>query len=178
MVEKPGPESQREVQRLLGRCLIRLQQYELLLKSLIARSEVSGAAHELESRLVERVADVEKATLGSLMKSLFEEVVVVEGLATDQSTQATTHNAYSIGIELWRNQHQTGYTAWQYDAVSQLVYDILRRHSIPRSSITGHGFFDRSRRGEPKDFDWAQLDDDLDRLNQRVKSFDASLSTF
>ena len=84
MVEQTGPESQREVQRLLGRCLLRLQQYERLLKALIARSEISGAVHEIESRLAERAAEVEKLTLGSLMKSLFGEVVVIEGRATDE----------------------------------------------------------------------------------------------
>jgi len=57
-----GPESQREVQRLLGRCLLRLQQNEQFLKSLIARSEISGAVHEIESRLAERAAEVEKLT--------------------------------------------------------------------------------------------------------------------
>jgi hypothetical protein len=84
MVEQTGPESQREVQRLLGRCLLRLQQYERLLKTLIARSEISGAVHEIESRLAERAAEVERLTLGSLMKSLFGEVVVIEGRATDE----------------------------------------------------------------------------------------------
>lgn len=84
MVEQTGPESQREVQRLLGRCLLRLQQYERLLKALIARSEISGAVHEIESRLAERAAEVEKLTLGSLMKSLFGEVVVIEGRVTDE----------------------------------------------------------------------------------------------
>jgi arginine repressor len=84
MVEQTGPESQREVQRLLGRCLLRLQQYERLLKALIARREISGAVHEIESRLAERAAEVEKLTLGSLMKSLFGEVVVIEGRVTDE----------------------------------------------------------------------------------------------
>ena len=33
---------QREVQRLLGRCLLRLQQYERLLKALVAHHELAG----------------------------------------------------------------------------------------------------------------------------------------
>lgn len=79
MVERVGPDSQREVQLLLGRCLLRLQQYERLLKTLIARSEISGAVHEIECRLAEHAAEVDRLTLGSLMKSLFGEVVVIEG---------------------------------------------------------------------------------------------------
>ena len=33
------PDLQREVQRLLGRCLLRLQQYERLLKALVAHHD-------------------------------------------------------------------------------------------------------------------------------------------
>ncbi len=39
---------QREVQRLLGRCLLRLQQYERLIKAIMADYEISGPAHALE----------------------------------------------------------------------------------------------------------------------------------
>jgi hypothetical protein len=33
---------QREVQRLLGRCLLRLQQYERLMKAIVAHHDISG----------------------------------------------------------------------------------------------------------------------------------------
>lgn len=36
---------QREVQRLLGRCMLRLQQYERLLKAIVAHHELAGPAH-------------------------------------------------------------------------------------------------------------------------------------
>ncbi|MBK7060402.1 MAG: N-acetylmuramoyl-L-alanine amidase [Rubrivivax sp.] len=89
------------------------------------------------------------------------------------ANQARSHNDYSIGIELWRNHKQYGYTAWQYDAVSQLVFDIRRRHGIPRDNVVGHGSFEKSRPPqEPEGFEWSRLDDDLDRLQARVKAFD------
>jgi N-acetyl-anhydromuramyl-L-alanine amidase AmpD len=88
------------------------------------------------------------------------------------------HNDYSIGIELWRNKKQQAYTAWQYSALGQLVYDIIRRRKIARDRIVGHGFFDRSRGGEPKDFEWARLDDELNGLNEKVKDYDKSLAAF
>jgi N-acetyl-anhydromuramyl-L-alanine amidase AmpD len=94
------------------------------------------------------------------------------------ANHATTHNPGSIGIELWRNEHMEGYTAWQCDALSQLIYDLLRRHSIPRSKVIGHGFFDRTRSGEPEGFEWSRLDDDLGRLNERVKAFDSRFAAF
>jgi len=39
---------QREVQRLLGRCLIRIQQYERLIKAIVAHHDISGPAHALD----------------------------------------------------------------------------------------------------------------------------------
>jgi hypothetical protein len=49
------PDVQREVQRLLGRCLVRLQQYERLMKSILAHHELSGPLHQLEAQRVERL---------------------------------------------------------------------------------------------------------------------------
>ena len=40
---------QRDVQRLLGRCLLRLQQYERLMKAIVAHHDLSGIAHALEN---------------------------------------------------------------------------------------------------------------------------------
>ena len=94
------------------------------------------------------------------------------------ANHATTHNDYSIGIELWRNEKQTGYTPWQYSALGQLVYDIMRRRGIVRKKIIGHGFFDTTRHGEPKGFEWTMLDDELDRINEKVKSYDRRLAAF
>jgi len=67
---------QREVQRLLGRCLLRLQQYEGLLKSLLAHHEVEGPLADLQVRQAERVAALATTSLGNLAKALFESYVV------------------------------------------------------------------------------------------------------
>lgn len=40
---------QHEVQRLLGRCLLRLQHYERLIKAIMADYEISGPARALEA---------------------------------------------------------------------------------------------------------------------------------
>lgn len=79
MPDDPRPELQRDLQRLMGRCLLRLQQYERLMKVLLANHEVGGTVDELEAlraRRVERFAD---KSLGTLVKALFDSYVVVEG---------------------------------------------------------------------------------------------------
>ena len=48
--EKPGPEIQRDVQRLMGRCLIRIQQYEQLLKAVLAHHEIAGTVEALQTQ--------------------------------------------------------------------------------------------------------------------------------
>jgi N-acetyl-anhydromuramyl-L-alanine amidase AmpD len=95
------------------------------------------------------------------------------------ANHAETHNPYSIGIELWRNTKQTGYTYWQYSMLAQLVYDMMRRYRLSYRDVVGHGFFDKvSRAGEPKGFDWSRLDDELFRLNEKVKEYDGKFAAF
>jgi hypothetical protein len=61
---------QREVQRKLGLCLLQLQRYELLMKSMIARRKLTGSANTLEERLAQRIAETSTKTLGQLIGEL------------------------------------------------------------------------------------------------------------
>ncbi|MBO9717586.1 MAG: hypothetical protein J7507_12445, partial [Pseudoxanthomonas sp.] len=67
---------QREVQRLLGRCLLRVQQYERLLKSLLAHREIAGPLHMLETNLADRIQETSRKTLGALAQELFGSFLV------------------------------------------------------------------------------------------------------
>lgn len=62
--------AQHEVQRLLGRCLMRLQQYERLLKALLASHTHAGPVHELEAIRKDREVEVARKTLGTLVGDL------------------------------------------------------------------------------------------------------------
>lgn len=70
---------QREVQRLLGRCLLRLQQYERLMKAIVAHHDISGPAHSLEAVRAARIEDTATKTLGTLVGQMFGSYVVTEG---------------------------------------------------------------------------------------------------
>ena len=61
---------QREVQRMLGRCLLRLQQYEQLMKAIVAHHELSASGSLLESNQAQRIADAASKTLGTLVGTL------------------------------------------------------------------------------------------------------------
>jgi len=61
---------QREVQRKLGRCLIRIQQYELLLKELVAKREVSAILGRNPVPLAEPSPTATTRTMGQLVGEL------------------------------------------------------------------------------------------------------------
>ncbi|BAL23739.1 hypothetical protein AZKH_1417 [Azoarcus sp. KH32C] len=61
---------QREVQRKLGRCLIRLQQYERLAKAILAEQEIAGPLSKLQAIRERRIAEVSTKTLGQLAGAL------------------------------------------------------------------------------------------------------------
>jgi hypothetical protein len=71
MEEPLYAELQREVQRKLGRCLIRIQQYELLLKELLAKREVSGKFWPADSQPVQ--AEPSSKTMGQQVGELMGE---------------------------------------------------------------------------------------------------------
>jgi hypothetical protein len=79
MTDYYRPELQRDVQRLLGRCLLRLQQYERLMKVVLAHHALGGPVDELEAQRVARVEEVSDKSLGTLVKRLFESYVVAKG---------------------------------------------------------------------------------------------------
>lgn len=79
----PQPQSQHDVQRLLGRCLLRLQQYERLMKAMLAHHELAGPVDTLEAQRASRVEKLSDKSLGTLVKALFETYAVVDGYERD-----------------------------------------------------------------------------------------------
>ena len=57
-----------EVACLLGRCVVRLQQYERLMKGIVAHHEISGPSRSLEKISAKRTKHASTNTLGTLMR--------------------------------------------------------------------------------------------------------------
>ncbi|MCX7166604.1 MAG: OST-HTH/LOTUS domain-containing protein [Rhodocyclales bacterium] len=64
------PSMQREIQRKFGRNLIRLQQYERLIKALVAEHDIAGPIDELHSIKARQIEAVSKKTLGQVVGDL------------------------------------------------------------------------------------------------------------
>jgi len=80
---RPVPELQRDVQLKLGRCLLKLQGYEMLLKNMLASSELSGAADQLEAVREKKTAEHHRHTLGALVKTFTQGYLKPSGLPDD-----------------------------------------------------------------------------------------------
>src|SRR3546814_1377150 len=81
---------QREVQRLLGRCLIRIQQYERLLKAIVALQEISGTTQTLPHALDARRAEASDKTLGTLIGRLLGGYIIPEGVEPSSGDRKST----------------------------------------------------------------------------------------
>lgn len=73
------PELQYEVEWLLGNCVLRLQEFERLMKAMLAGHKLAGSIETLQASRIGRQEQFATMTLGTLVKSLFESVVRGKG---------------------------------------------------------------------------------------------------
>ena len=83
---------QHEVQRKLGRCLLRLQQYEIMLKAVTAHQSIEGPGDKLQSIRDEKVQEFRGKTLGHLVG-----VLTGSYLAVASAESADTDSAEPSG---------------------------------------------------------------------------------
>lgn len=77
-------EAQREVQRKLGRNLLRIQQLEILMKALVAESVIEGQSGELHEQQDKRKQEVARKTLGQVAGDLTSGYLSPPALKEDQ----------------------------------------------------------------------------------------------
>lgn len=135
--EKLGPEIQRDVQRLLGRCMVRIQQYEIALKSLLVHHEIAGPVETLAGQIEKRTEELSVKTLGALKEKLFETFVVPEGverelLPEDKTPTDRISVAHSFRMTLYPEQWaQTKSSIDEFVALrNELVHHFLSRFNI------------------------------------------------
>lgn len=85
---------QREVQRKLGRCIVRVQQFEKLMKAMLSSMAAEGASSK------ETVArDLNGKPLGHLLREyFFEDFLVDEATLRDESESAAESKALAAGL--------------------------------------------------------------------------------
>lgn len=90
--------AQHEVQRLLGRCLLRLQQFERQIKAIVAHHEISGPTDTLEAVRAARREDTTSKTLGTLVGSLLRSVVTSDVSTPDKETTSPADHGIWISM--------------------------------------------------------------------------------
>ncbi len=78
-VDAPLRTARDEVEHLFGQCILRLQAFELLLKSIVAGHHVSGSTSTWEDTRANRIAEVRRKTLGGLVGEIMGSVLVPAG---------------------------------------------------------------------------------------------------
>jgi hypothetical protein len=119
----------------LGRCLLRLQQYERLMKAIVAHHHLSGPAHELESIRAERIEDASIKTLGTLVGQLFGSYLVVEGADTGADAGANE----PADIPFYAVRFQVSLSAEDYVRTQSDVKElVLLRNNLVHHFIDQH----------------------------------------
>ena len=124
---------QHDVQRMLGRCLLRLQQYERLMKAIVAHHEISASGSPLESNQAERIADAAGKTLGTLVGTLFGTYVTTDEV-DDSVEPDATDNIISFKVKVSLRMSAEDYDRTQND-LKELV---LLRNNLVHHFIDQH----------------------------------------
>lgn len=124
---------QRDVQRMLGRCLLRLQQYEKLMKAIVAHHEISASGSPLESNQAERIADAASKTLGTLVGTLLGAYVTTDEVE-DASEPDAPDDIISFKVKMSLRMSVEDYDRTQND-LKELV---LLRNNLVHHFIDQH----------------------------------------
>jgi hypothetical protein len=131
----PPLELQRDVQRKLGRCLLRLQQYEILLKALVAHGDIAGPPAGLQAVRDAQVACAQKKTLGTLVGMLTERHLTSAADA-DSAEEPQGDGGmwfrfhFQVGLDASKHQATTAALKELVDLRNELVHHFLQRFNI------------------------------------------------
>ena len=139
--ESQSPDLQRDVQRLLGRCMLRLQQYERLMKTLLTHHEMAGAVDTLEAQQAARVEKLADKSLGTLVTALFASYVVVDGAQQrellDESKVPTDRISMAFRFSISMTAERRAQTKAAVDELVALRNDLVH-HLIDRFDLWSH----------------------------------------
>jgi hypothetical protein len=133
-------ELQSSVQRKLGRCVLRLQEYEALLKHMLPRASYSGQPEMLPALLTEASDFVASKTMGALVGMLTETYLRPSALGTINRCDDNVSTAGSICVS---SRTQLVFDAEGYEVIKaglkQLVdlRNMLVHHFLAKFDIGG-----------------------------------------
>ncbi|MCA3437553.1 MAG: OST-HTH/LOTUS domain-containing protein [Rhodobacter sp.] len=137
MVEDHLDTQQQEVNRLMGRCVLRLQQYERQLKSILAYSDLRGTLQSLEEAGVASSVDTSQQTLGMLVRTFVGSVLVGGEPATpddDNEDRASDPPSFRMRVRLGVGEEDLTTTEAELRELVQmrndLIHHFMERHDL------------------------------------------------
>lgn len=177
----PVPDLQRAVQRKLGRCMLQLQQYERLLKVMVAHSELSGPPERLQAIREEKIACAHKKTLGTLVGMLTESYLKLSDSPDGQDPGETDNGdqmwfGFRVQMELSEERYAETKAALKelVDLRNELVHHFLQRFDLwsVDGCIAAESYLDESNETIDGHYltlrDWAKS---MDEARQHMVSF-------
>lgn len=125
--------SQHEVQRLLGRCLLRLQQYEKLVKTLLVHHELTGPVQDLAQIRDARMRKTANNTLGQSIGELMASYVVsTESPEPDLDEHPVMFARMRTTLKLSAEEHARAQVALKalVDLRNDLVHHFIDRYDL------------------------------------------------
>jgi len=133
------------VSRKLGRCVIRLQQYELLAKGLLLASDLSGLIADIKNIEEKRKADMRRKTLGQLVGELTGNFLrssttppSKESSSKAAGTEITTpHFSFNFIVEMDDRDFKSfsNELAALVDTRNYLIHHFLERYNLFDASV-------------------------------------------
>jgi hypothetical protein len=130
------PDLQPIVQRKLGRCLLRLQQYERVLKVIVAHGELSGPADRLHTIRGQKIACAQKKTMGTLVGMLTESFLTQSPQNEESQTEADAGDqiwfSYRLQLEMPAEHYEATRAALKelVDLRNELVHHFIERFDL------------------------------------------------
>lgn len=137
MADQDLKAEQEEVNRLMGRCVLRLQQYELQLKSIIAHHDVSASLKHLEENRAVSSVDMSRQTLGALIKTFLGSVLVSRDPAAMDECEdeaGTASPTFRRTVRLETTEEHLSRTEQELRELVQirndLIHHFMERHDL------------------------------------------------
>lgn len=120
---------------MLGRCLLRLQQYEKLMKAIVAHHEITATGMPLASNQEQRIADTASKTLGTLVGTLLGSYVTTS--ETDEASEPEARDdIISFKMKMCLSMSAEDYSRTQNDLKelvsmrNDLVHHFIDHHDL------------------------------------------------
>lgn len=126
---------QQDVQRLLGRCMLRLQQYERLIKALVVDHKLSGPMNTLEQARSVQIDRTALKTLGTLVGQLLGSYFVAGEIDPNKETETNTPE----NVNWFAMQMKLGLPAAEFARVESELKELVRlRNNLVHHFIDQH----------------------------------------